>query len=174
MSRLQGLGDQVTGWFFNPNIHPPQEARRREQALRAAAEAVGFPLLAGDHGAAPPDFLSALARGGRRCHTCYALRLEATAQQAASHGFEAFSTTLSVSPYQDLEVIRAAGEAAAQRHGVQFRFADLRADYPESCERARSLQLYRQRYCGCLFSALERAAARSTRALQRSLAEAMA
>jgi hypothetical protein len=168
-SRLQALGDEVTGRFFNPNIHPPEESRRREDALLQAAEAGGFPVLPSDSASGLSDFLLALARGGRRrCHTCYRLRLEATGEQAARHGFEAFSTTLLISPYQDVEAIRALGEAAGNRHHVAFRFADLRADYQESCERARSLQLYRQNYCGCLFSALERAAGRASRALGKA------
>jgi len=163
----------VSGWYYNPNIYPPEEMRLRHQALAQAALALNLPLLPPEQHPDPAAFFLALARqptGGPRCHACYQLRLEATARKAAEKEFEAFSTTLLISPYQDLEAIRRIGEDAAARHDLAFQFADLRARHPESRERARDLDLYRQRYCGCLFSDLERSEARSRRAL-RALAK---
>ena len=168
---FQCHGDEVTGWFFNPNLHPPEEARKRHQALVEAAEATGLSLLPAGEEMGLADFLGAVARGGRlRCRACYGLRLEAAAQKAAEHRFDAFSSTLLISPYQDLQAIREIGLALAARYRVAFRFADLRARYRESCERARLLELYRQSYCGCLFSHLERSARRSLRAIGKAKA----
>ena len=162
------LGDEVVGWFFNPNIYPERERRQREQTLAEAAARIEMPLLPPGPGMTLEEFLAALARpGGVRCGVCYQLRLEATAREAAARGFVAFSTTLLISPYQDMEAIREIGLRAGERHGVLFRFEDLREHYPDSCNRARAMALYRQSYCGCLFSALERAERRSRRAIAK-------
>lgn len=170
---FRSLGDQVTGWFFNPNIHPEEERARRETTLAQAAEAADLPLLPGGPGMEFVDFLLAIARrGGPRCQTCYQLRLEAAAAEASARGFDGFSTTLLISPHQDLEAIRSIGCSIAERTGLEFRFADLRGKYQESCERSRELDLYRQNYCGCLFSDLERSQRRSDRFLRKALASA--
>jgi hypothetical protein len=158
---FRARGDEVEGWFYNPNLYPEEEWERRREAFAEAAEAMGLATLASRRGEAFLDFLLALARsGGRRCEACYRLRLEATAREAARHGYDGFATTLVISPYQDLEAIRRIGEELGARHGVEFVFTDLRERYPESRARARELGLYQQKYCGCLFSALERAEGR--------------
>ncbi len=127
--------------------------------MAAAAEAMRLPMLPAGPGMGLREFLLLLAReSGPRCRGCYGLRLEATAREAAGRGFDGFSTTLVMSPYQDLEAIARLGEQVGSRLGLEFRFADLRGRYVESCERSRELELYRQDYCGCVFSSLERAA----------------
>jgi predicted adenine nucleotide alpha hydrolase (AANH) superfamily ATPase len=167
------LGDEVVGWFFNPNIYPEAERRLREQTLAEAAARIEMPLLSAGPGMTLEEFLAVLvppraeSRSGVRCAACYQLRLEATAREAAASRCEAFSTTLLISPYQDMEAIREAGLRAGERHGVVFRFEDLRERYPDSCRRSRAMGLYRQNYCGCLFSALERAERRSRRAIAK-------
>ncbi len=163
-----GTGKQVTGWYYNPNIYPPEEMRLRRQALQQASIALGIPLLPPEPDPEPYEFLLAVAaEGGVRCRACYRLRLEAAARKAKEEGFPAFSTTLSISPYQDLEAIRETGEAAGEKYGVRFEFVDLRKKHRESLERARSLGLYCQNYCGCMFSDLERSAARALRAVRK-------
>lgn len=167
---FRAQGHEVTGWFFNPNIHPVEERRRRQETMRAAAAAVDLPLLDGETEVDLPlgDFLLLLARdGGRRCENCYALRLGASAREAASRGFDGFATTLAISPYQDLAAIERIGRQAAEEAGTTFLGEDLRHRYPDSCDRARALDLYRQNYCGCLFSSLERAERRARRASQK-------
>jgi len=169
IQHLRAEGDDVTGWYYNPNIYPPEEARLRWQALTQASLALGLRLLPLEPETEPADFLLALAAGGEsRCRTCYQLRLEATARKAKEKGFGAFSTTLLISPHQDLEAIREIGERAGAKHGVQFRFVDLRHRHDESRGRAESLGLYRQNYCGCMFSDLERSQARASRAISRA------
>ncbi len=166
---FRALGHDVTTWFFNPNIHPPQELARREETMAEAARAGGAPLVR--HGRHMPmgDFLLCLARNrGRRCHACYRLRLEEAAREAAAGGYEAFSTTLTISPHQELAAVAEIGARVAAAAGVQFLFADLREHYHTSADRARELDLYRQNYCGCVFSALERAERRARRAIERA------
>lgn len=161
-------GNQVVGWFYNPNIHPEAERLRRQDTMEEAAAAIELPLL--EHGPTMSfgEFLLLLAgHGGVRCRSCYQLRLEETARRAAEEGMEAFSSTLLISPYQDLEAIAEVGRRVAGEHGVEFRYADLREQYAASCERARREGLYRQSYCGCAFSALERAERRTQRAVAK-------
>jgi predicted adenine nucleotide alpha hydrolase (AANH) superfamily ATPase len=167
---FRSLGHTVTGWFFNPNLYPPEEYARRAATFAEGAREIDLPLLPTPPARPLEDFLLSLSRrGGPRCHTCYDLRLRETARKAAEAGFEGFSTTLLISPYQDLEAIAEIGAAAAAEAGVEFLFADLTGRYPESCDRARELDLYRQNYCGCLFSALERSERRSNRAIGKVL-----
>lgn len=163
-------GHHVTGWFFNPNIHPVEERRRRQETMREAAEKAGLPLLDADPEADLPlgDFLLLLARaGGKRCEACYELRLRAAAREAAGRGFDGFATTLAISPYQDLAAIERIGRHAAEEAGTTFLGEDLRHRYPDSCDRAKALDLYRQNYCGCLFSSLERGERRARRASEK-------
>ena len=168
---FRAVGYDVVGWFFNPNIQPAEERRRREATLVEAAEAVGLPLLSAGPAMRPDEFFLEVARrGGRRCVACYEVRLEATARKAAEQGFDAFASTLVISPYQDLDSIAEIGVRAGEAAGVEFQFVDLRSLYPKSCQRARELDLYRQNYCGCMFSALERAERRVRRAIDKALA----
>jgi predicted adenine nucleotide alpha hydrolase (AANH) superfamily ATPase len=167
---FQSVGYEVAAWFFNPNIHPPEELARREETMAQAARAAGLPLLGGGPRSSLAEFLLRLARNrGRRCRGCYQLRLEQAAREAAEEGYQAFATTLTISPYQDLQAIQEIGESEAAAAGVRFAFADLRGHYHTSAERARGLQLYRQNYCGCVFSLLERAERRARRAIARAL-----
>ncbi len=179
---FRSLGYEVTFWFSNPNIHPPEELARREAAMAAAVAARSSTSLlsalnsrcsVASDALAPRrllDFLLHLSRHrGRRCRACYQLRLVSAACAAAAGGYDAFSTTLAISPYQDLQAIAEIGAQAGAEAGVRFAFADLRDHYHASAERARELALYRQKYCGCLFSALERESRRARRAIAKSL-----
>jgi hypothetical protein len=169
---FRSLGYEVTGWFFNPNIHPAAELARRTATMIEAAQAAGLPVVGEDSITPLSEFLLRLARNrGRRCRACYRLRLDEAARQAAAGGYDAFATTLTISPYQDQEAIAQIGESAAEAAGVRFFFADLRDHYHTSADRAREIGLYRQNYCGCVFSALERAERRSRRAIDKALSQ---
>jgi len=91
-----------------------------------------------------------------RCRVCYRMRLDATARYAAEQGFPRFTSTLLVSPQQDRDALCELGHAAAGRHGVTFDDTDRRHLHEQGAERARRIQLYRQQYCGCIFSEHER------------------
>ena len=104
------------------------------------------------------DFLRAIQGQERfrvRCRICYQMRLERAAQNAAHGGYDAFTTTLLISPYQDQEAIKAIGEQAAARHGIGFFFENLRRGWAERGRLTRECELYSQRYCGCVYSEWE-------------------
>ncbi len=158
LEELRGEGAVPTAYFYNPNIHPLLEFRRRLKACQVLAERERLPLVAcGDYGL--DAFLDAIGeRRARpqRCRVCYAMRLEATARHAAEGGFAVFTSTLLVSPQQDRDAIVELGHAAAARFGVAFDDTDRRHLHDAGVERARRLQLYRQQYCGCIWSEFER------------------
>jgi predicted adenine nucleotide alpha hydrolase (AANH) superfamily ATPase len=147
---------EVTGFFFNPNIHPLLEWRRRATGAHDVAEMSGIDMLV-DPAYDPAAWFAAVNPGEEsRCRRCIRLRLMRAAEEAATRGFAAFSTTLAISPYQDHEAIRTAGDEAARRHEVDFIYADLRPLYGESRRLSREWGIYRQKYCGCLVSEWER------------------
>ena len=153
----QGL--EVTGFFFNPNIHPLLEWRRRATGAHDVAAATGVEMLedaAYDPAAWFVEVASAGPTEGSRCSRCIGQRLHRTAQEAAARGCSAFSTSLSISPYQDHDAIRETGAAAARRFDVEFLYEDLRPLYGESRRLSREWGVYRQKYCGCLISEWER------------------
>jgi len=155
---LRARSTMLTAFYYNPNIHPLLEHRRRLKAVHVLADRERLPLAADERYGLEP-FLDAIGtQRGRpaRCRTCYAMRLEATARHAADHGFPVFTSTLLVSPQQDREMICELGHDAARRHGVAFDDTDHRARHDLGNERARRLQLYRQQYCGCVFSEFDR------------------
>ncbi len=161
--RLEAV--ELTGVFFNPNIHPFAEHQRRYDTLLAYASKTDLPLIG-----EPVYDVTAWLRQvhgqeekGVRCRVCIAERLRHTAGLAAAAGFEAFSTTLLVSPWQEHEIIREEGERAAAEAGVEFRYRDLRPHYRHGVDLAIEAGLYRQKYCGCIFSEAEVAFAREKR-----------
>ena len=157
VQHLTELGADVTGFWFNPNIHPFAEHERRRVTLATYADEQGLAMV-WEPGYEMPAFLQAVANDpqqGRRCRHCYRLRLQRTAQRAAQLGFSFFSTTLLISPYQDLEAIRAAGCDAAEAHGVRFYGENMRRGFAAHHRLAQQHDLYQQRYCGCLYSEWE-------------------
>ena len=149
-------GLEVTGFFFNPNIHPLLEWRRRVTGARDVAHLNGVELVE-DSAYDPEAWFATVAGGeGSRCRRCIGQRLMRTAEEAAARGDSVFSSTLAISPYQDHEAIRSAGEHAARHHNVEFVYEDLRPHYGESRRLSREWGVYRQKYCGCLISEWER------------------
>jgi predicted adenine nucleotide alpha hydrolase (AANH) superfamily ATPase len=145
-------------FFYNPNIHPYTEYKSRADTLKDFCKNEGLPLI--EHGGyGLRDFLALTAesREGRgRCRLCYAERLDTTAKYAAENGFEGFSTTLLISPYQDHESLKEIGERAAARFGTEFLYRDFRPLFRAGQAMAREKTLYMQKYCGCIFSEEER------------------
>lgn len=147
----------VTGFFHNPNIHPLLEFRRRLTGARDLAEARGVTLVE-DLTYDPSAWFTSIVGDDpeSRCARCIGARLRVTATRASDLGLEGFSTTLSTSPWQDHEAIKAGGETAQAESGVEFVYEDLRRLYSDSRRAARESGLYRQKYCGCLISEWER------------------
>jgi predicted adenine nucleotide alpha hydrolase (AANH) superfamily ATPase len=156
MRALLEEGHRVSGAFVNPNIHPYQEFERRREATHAAAEAHGVPIVHED-GYGLVEFMRAVVgHEEERCLICYRMRLERVAELAAELGFDGFSTSMLVSTQQDHDAIVRAGEAAAAVHGVEFVARDFRPSVMDGVRESKELGLYRQQYCGCVYSEWER------------------
>jgi hypothetical protein len=153
---LRQTGQQVTGYFYNPNIHPYREFLKRQATLDEYAGSVGLEVLF-PAGYDLEDFLERTRPwGAERCRTCYRMRLEAAAREGLARNCEAFSTTLLYSRYQQHDWIREAGEEVSLRTGLPFHYVDFRPGWREGVEESRARGLYRQPYCGCIFSERER------------------
>jgi len=161
IERLREEGFQVVGFWYNPNIHPWQEHQRRRESLRKYAEAVGLPVIWHEE-YEMPLYLRAVAgheKFRERCRICYRMRLEKTARVAAEGGFDAFTTTLLISPHQDQALLRQIGEEVAEEWGagaLEFYFENFRRGWLERGRLTREHDLYRQSYCGCIYSEWER------------------
>jgi len=144
-------------YWYNPNIHPFTEYRSRRDSLRAFAESRGLALIMDDEYGLRP-FVKAVENGvnHNRCAFCYRLRLEKAAALAAAEGYDAFSATLLISPYQDHELLREAGEGLAAAYGVSFFYRDFRPRFRQGQKQAREAGYYMQKYCGCIYSEEER------------------
>ncbi|WP_084458350.1 epoxyqueuosine reductase QueH [Desulfocurvus vexinensis] len=155
--RLQEAGVEVTGLFVNPNIHPLMEYKRRRDGTAQVAARLGVRVLFKDDEYRPQDWFRAVAqREDNRCHYCYHMRLERTAQIARRGGFDAFSTTLLYSRFQKHAAIAALGRDLAAGGGPAFHYEDWRAGWTEGIEASKAWGVYRQQYCGCLYSENER------------------
>jgi predicted adenine nucleotide alpha hydrolase (AANH) superfamily ATPase len=158
INRLREQGFEVWGFWYNPNIHPFSEHQRRLASMETYAESVELPLVR-EEGYEMLEFLRAVVgreAHGERCRRCYAMRLGRTANVAAEQGFDAFTTTLLISPHQDQELLRQTGEAAGEEYRVEFHFENFRRGWSERGRLAREHDLYRQQYCGCIYSEWER------------------
>lgn len=153
---LKEAGISVTCFWFNLNIHPFTEYKERLKALQEFAAAEGFPLVVEDVYDLD-TFITAVASDiSGRCQYCYLHRLEATASYAAEHGYDAFSSTLLYSKYQNHELIRSIGQKMAERYGVEFYYQDFRPLWQKGIELSKAAGMYRQKYCGCIFSERDR------------------
>lgn len=163
LKRLTEKGHNLTGFWYNPNIHPYTEYQNRLEAARYLEWAKVFPMIYEDSYDLERFLKEVLPHLEDRCRFCYQLRLERTVQVAREKGFEAFSSTLLVSPTQKHELINEIGEKLAERYQIKFFYEDLRPGYYEGKNLAKELNLYRQKYCGCIFSEKERYSKKDSR-----------
>lgn len=153
---LAGEGHEVDGYFFNPNIHPYREYLLREEAAREFARRAGRKIII-PAGYDPSGFFRSIAnREEERCRWCYLHRLSAAAAAARAGGYQAFTTTLLLSPHQKRRWVIEAGDLAAREKGVDFLDRDFRGGWREHWSAVEKMGLYKQQYCGCLFSEYER------------------
>ena len=155
----------ITLFFYNPNIYPEEEFRFREDELRRLIGEMPLPssvnIISGRY--APSEFFDIargyeeLPEGDERCCRCYALRLEESARAAKEGGFDYFCTTLSISPYKNAEWLNSIGKEMSEKYGVGYLFSDFKKKngYKRSCQLSEQYSLYRQDYCGCVFSKRE-------------------
>ena len=155
---LQEQGYAVTGLWYNPNIHPWQEHEKRRASAESYATAVGLEMIWAESYEMPRFFrlVAGHERFRERCLLCYRLRLEWTARIASRREFDAFTTTLLISPHQDQQAIRTIGETLSQRIGIPFLFENFRRGWAERSQLTREHALYCQQYCGCIYSEWER------------------
>jgi predicted adenine nucleotide alpha hydrolase (AANH) superfamily ATPase len=182
---LRSEKHHLTGLWFNPNIHPYAEYNLRLGSLKRLACEWRFdvsyiedytpeeyfrmfktsspPFIKGGQGGitdpgklTESKSLESVPPYPERCKSCYQLRLEKTAAHAREQDFDAFSTTLLISPYQDFEQIVSLGKKLADKYNVQFHVKDYRPYFREAMALSKEMGLYRQKYCGCIFSKEER------------------
>lgn len=154
---LMAEGESPFLYFLNPNIHPWTEFKARADAFRAY---IVDNSLAGfvDETYGLMEFIRTAPGLERpaRCEHCYRMRLSAAADKAKEMGISRFTTTLTISPYQDHGLIRRVGEEEAAKRGLEFVYRDFRPLYSKSRSMARQAGYYMQKYCGCVFSEAER------------------
>lgn len=133
-------GFEVNSFFYNPNIRPRAEYEIRRQTMDQYARAVGLKVLfePNDRKTEPGS-----------CENCYLVRLNKTAAKAKELGFDYYSTTLLISPYQKHELLKEIGQKVGKEHGIEFYYEDFRAGFRPGQAIAREMDLYRQKYCGC-------------------------
>ncbi len=147
---------EVTGFWFNPNIHPFTEYRARRNCLRDYAQTIDLRLIEKNDYALRP-FIRAVAEDiENRCGKCYEIRLFEAAKQAKEGGFDSFTSSLFISPYQNHELMRETAQRAAAEFGVDFLYRDFRPYFRAGQDFAREHGFYMQKYCGCVFSEEER------------------
>ena len=158
-------GFDITVFYYNPNIDTREEHDLRARELEAFVEDSGLALGAVIIPWEPKLFyeqvrgLEGEKEGGKRCEVCFGLRLDRTARYAAEHGYDLFTTTLTISPMKSAPLLNRIGEEAAKRAGAVFLNSDFkkRGGYLLSTQLSREYGIYRQDYCGCVFSKRERA-----------------
>lgn len=153
---------EVTIFYYNPNIYPESEYARRRDEARIFFVDQGYSFIEAD-----PDYakwremVTGLEREperGRRCELCYCERLEKTAQEAQNGGFDAFASTLAISPHKDVQLINRLGLELQQNYGVEFLAGDWKKQdgFRQAMAFSREHSFYRQNYCGCEYSQLEK------------------
>jgi len=153
---LREKNHEITGFFYNHNIHPYLEFKKRLETTVQYAQQVELPLnIHADYRL--EEFLAAVAQNPQnRCEYCYRSRLQATAQEAHRLGFEGFTTTLLYSRYQKHQDIVAYGRQLAQDFNLFFHYEDFRVGWNDGIRISKEMGLYRQQYCGCIYSEKER------------------
>jgi hypothetical protein len=156
IENLQKKFGEIILFWYNPNIHPKEEYKRRLAVVRKVSRLKNLPLIEGDYD--PEKWFEAAAglenepEGGRRCEICFRMRLEKTAQTAKETGCNYFAATLTVSPRKPAALVNNIGESLAEN--VIFLAEDFKKEegFKKTMTEAKKLNLYRQNYCGCVFS----------------------
>ncbi|MBI5043916.1 MAG: epoxyqueuosine reductase QueH [Nitrospirae bacterium] len=151
---------EITGYFYDPNIHPEEEYMRRLGEAKELYNKIGIPLIEAQYDAEIwfklTENLKQELEGGKRCKVCYDMRLEKAAEFAKENGFDIFTTVLSISPHKKASVINSIGRGLSEKYGIKFYEADFKKKdgFKRSLELSRKYNLYRQDYCGCIYSKL--------------------
>lgn len=154
---LRGEGIEPVVYWFNPNIHPYNEYKLRRDTLKEYTKSIGINAIFDENYGLREFCKNVVDDLENRCvKYCYRVRLEQTAKYAKENGYDAFTTTLLVSPYQNHEKLIEVGNKMAEKYGIEFLYRDFRVGFREGQAKARELGLYMQKYCGCIFSEEDR------------------
>lgn len=164
---LREAGDDVTGLFYNPNIHPYSEYVKRFHTLQKYATDKELRLIVGRDYPMEEFLRNIVFREEHRCRRCYYDRLRYAAHIAKKGKCHRFTTTLLYSKFQKHDLIRDIGDSVGREVGIPFYYEDFRIGWKEGVEISRSLEMYRQQYCGCIYSEKDRFY--KDHALQKSL-----
>ena len=156
LQTLRAEGFDVMGFFYRHNIQPYTECIKREQTLQAYAETIDVKVIYQKSYEPEGFFRNVAFRETERCRLCYQERLQTTAVLAKKGQFEAFTTTLLYSKYQKHDLIQSIGNSVGRSVGIPFYYADFRSGWKAGIAESKRLEMYRQPYCGCLFSEKER------------------
>ncbi len=173
VTKLREQGIDVSGYFYNPNIHPYREFKKRLDTMKEFAAKIDFDLQTEDDYGLTEYLRKVVFNEKQRCSICYDMRLEKTAEQAAKTGADAFSSTLLYSRYQKHENIIATCNKMAEKYGVEFYYDDFRQGWQEGIDKAIEMDLYRQPYCGCIYSEQERYDNRLKKKLRKERKQAL-
>jgi predicted adenine nucleotide alpha hydrolase (AANH) superfamily ATPase len=154
--RLKEEGLEPTGYFYNPNIHPYQEYRKRLDTVKEFAGRVGLEVVYRDGYDLDQYLLQVAGKGALRCELCYRMRLDAAGATAKERGFHVFTSSLLYSKYQKHDLIAGIGREMASAHGLEFYYEDFRRGWREGIMESKAMGLYRQQYCGCIYSERDR------------------
>lgn len=150
---LREEGIEPTVYWFNPNIHPYMEYKARRDTLKEYTKNIGVNAIFEENYGLREFCKNVVNDLENRCSKyCYRIRLEQTAKYAKENGYDTFSTTLLISPYQNHEALKQIGEEMAEKYELTFLYRDFRPGFREGQAEARELGLYMQKYCGCVFS----------------------
>jgi predicted adenine nucleotide alpha hydrolase (AANH) superfamily ATPase len=155
----------IRGFFHNPNIHPYSEFLKRLSAVKTLASYLSIELIC-DEEYRPTAFVKGMKASipsspkfppkGLRCSYCYSERLEKTARTASLNGFDSFSTSLLYSRYQNHDEVKRLGVDLGKKYGILFYYEDFRTGWQDGIDASKEMGLYRQKYCGCAYSRIER------------------
>lgn len=153
---IRQKGIDVKGLWFNPNIHPYTEYKSRLDALKKLEALWGLNVEYIDYYGLKEYLRNVVGNEDNRCEYCYTVRLEETAKKAGEINADAFTTSLLVSPYQKFDMIIDIGRMMQDRYSIEFYFEDYRKGFNDGRRMSKELELYRQKYCGCIYSEMER------------------
>ncbi len=156
---IKTLGNEhffLTGYFYRNNIHPLKECIKREENVRQYAESMNIPLVISKEYDIEGFIRNIAFREADRCRICYYLRLKSAGLIAKKGKFDYFTTTLLYSKFQKHEIIAEIGKAVGKEVEVPFYYRDFRCGWKEGIEESKKIGMYRQQYCGCIYSEKER------------------
>ncbi len=154
--RLKEEGVDPTGYFYNPNIHPYLEYRKRLDTVKDFSSRIGLEVIYRDGYDLDEYLLQIAGKGKQRCEHCYRMRLLAVGEAARNRGFGAFTSSLLYSKHQKHDEIKAIAQEVASEYGIEFYYEDFRRGWREGIVESKAMGLYRQQYCGCIYSERDR------------------